>query len=443
MEVIVKKTWTKPLLLIALLAIALGLFACGGGGQQTTGGEGDVQQAEFVPALDTETACSITVAGAYSNFEALEAVFDLFKEYYPNVDLSYVKLDNYNQTIVTALEGDEAPNVFVCLPWMRNKPEYADVFAATENLADESLGIDLGCIREGLVLKNADGSVSMVPVFTTTLGVLVNEDLFAKEGIEIPKTYDELLAACEAFKAKGYASPLAGYMNDKMCYYMTYPDIAFEVSKNPDAVAALNSLEPEAGEYLRPSMERLEDFFTYDYLNKEVCGEIADDYESLIFRFFEGDIPMMIAQGDIASGTRKREAMSEAFTANPFKYSLHPMPFSQDSPIFLNLYSLSFSVNKNCENLDMTNEFMRFLVRPESLDLMASIKHLGTPCHGLTADEMYASFDEVDAEHTLYAEALGISDEAIVQMRAIAYQISMEGVSADEALANYGSYTNG
>lgn len=436
-----KKTLMRSLLVLAMLALTVGLFACGGGEQQPAGGEENAQQDEFTPALDTKTTCSITVAGSYSNFEALEAVFGLFKEHYPNVDLSYVKLDDYNQTIVTALESDEAPNVFVSLPWMRNKAEYNNVFAAAENLSDESLGIDLGCIREGLVLKDADGSVPMVPVFTTTLGMLVNEDLFEKEGIAIPQTYDELLAACKAFKEKGYKSPLAGYMNDRMCYYMTYPDITYEVSGDPDAIAALNSLKPEAGKYLRPTMERLADFFSHDYFNKEACAEITDDYESLIFRFFEGDIPMMVAQGDIASGTRKREAMSEAFSANPFKYSLHPMPFSEDSPVFLNLYSLSFSVNKNCENLDMTNEFMRFLIRPESLDMMAKIKRLGTPCHDLSSDEMYASFGNVDEKHTIYGEALGISDEAIVQMRAMSYKIFMEGLSVDEALANYGSYT--
>lgn len=438
-----KKTLVRPLVLLTMLALALGLFACGDSGQKTTGGEENAQKDEFVPALDTETTCSITVAGSYSNFEALEAVFDRFKEYYPHVDLSYVKLDDYNQTIATALESDEAPNVFVCLPWMHDKAEYEDVFAAAEDLSDESLGINLGCIREGLIIKDADGSVPMVPIFTTTLGMLVNEDLFEKEGIAIPQTYDELLAACKAFKEKGYISPLAGYMNDRMCYYMTYPDITYEVRDDPDAIAALNSLEPEAGEYLRPSMERLADFFSYDYFNKEACAEISDDYESLIFRFFEGDIPMMVAQGDIASGTGKREAMSEAFTAHPFKYSLHPLPFSEDSPIFLNLYSLSFSVNKNCDDLDMTNEFMRFLIQPESLDTMATIKRLGnpTPYHDLSSDDMYASFGKVDEEHTVYGETLGISDEAVVQMRAMSYKIFTEGLPTDEALANYGSYT--
>ena len=66
----------------------------------------------FTPALDTETACKISVVGSYDNFEALEAEFDRFNEYYPNVELSYTKIDDYNNAIATVLSGNDAPNVF-------------------------------------------------------------------------------------------------------------------------------------------------------------------------------------------------------------------------------------------------------------------------------------------------------------------------------------------
>ena len=45
--------------------------------------------AAFQPRLDTDTSCEITVIGSYSNFEALEAEFDSFNEFYPDVELSY------------------------------------------------------------------------------------------------------------------------------------------------------------------------------------------------------------------------------------------------------------------------------------------------------------------------------------------------------------------
>ena len=50
----------------------------------------------FAPALDATTSCHINVAGGYDNFEALETEFDRFNVYYPNVELMFTKVDDYN-----------------------------------------------------------------------------------------------------------------------------------------------------------------------------------------------------------------------------------------------------------------------------------------------------------------------------------------------------------
>ena len=41
------------------------------------------KEENFTPKLDTSTSCKISIVGSYSNFEALEAEFDRFKEYDP------------------------------------------------------------------------------------------------------------------------------------------------------------------------------------------------------------------------------------------------------------------------------------------------------------------------------------------------------------------------
>ena len=47
----------------------------------------------FRPALDTSIDCHINVIGGYSNFEALEAEFDRFMEYYPNLEMVFTKVE--------------------------------------------------------------------------------------------------------------------------------------------------------------------------------------------------------------------------------------------------------------------------------------------------------------------------------------------------------------
>ncbi len=74
--------------------------------------------------------------------------------------------------------------------------------------SDPALGLDLDCIRPNIILHTDDGNLPMVSVFATTYGMLVNEDLFKKEGLNIPGTYAELVEVCKAFHDKGYANPL-------------------------------------------------------------------------------------------------------------------------------------------------------------------------------------------------------------------------------------------
>ena len=106
-----------------------GLAACGPE-NQTDKGE------SFVPKLDKSTVCKISVVGSYSNFEALEAEFDRFKEYYPNVEMCYTKIDgDYNNMIATVLKGNDAPNIFFSSKAMIGNSAYDEVFAQMENLA--------------------------------------------------------------------------------------------------------------------------------------------------------------------------------------------------------------------------------------------------------------------------------------------------------------------
>ena len=168
-------------------------------------------EAGFTPALDTATDCRITVAGSYDNFEALEAEFDRFNEIYPNVQMNYVKLDDYNNMLGTVLDGNDNPNIFFSYAWMFGNKQYDPVFAHMEDLSDPALGLNLDCIRPGLINRDVEGKVLMVPVFSRTYGMLVNKALFEKEDIAIPATLTELMAACEAFRNKGYTSPMMGY----------------------------------------------------------------------------------------------------------------------------------------------------------------------------------------------------------------------------------------
>ena len=427
----------RLLCVILFICILVSLTACGGKPQEETA-------AGFKPSLDTSTSCSITVVGSYDNFEALEAEFDKFNEIYPNVQLSYVKLDDYNNVLGATLESNDKPNVFFSYTWMMGNEKYASVCAHMEELSDSALGLNLDCIRPGLLNHDAEGHVFMVPVFSRTYGMLVNNDLFEKEGLSIPTTWTELAAVCEAFRSKGYASPMMGYsLKSNTSTFMNtvaYPLFVATLAENPEALKLANALDPAAGEYMRPALEAVEQLIGNGCIDLDECDKIEDNYTKVILRFFEGDVPMMICPADTVSGTKKRESQSEAFSSAPFSYAFAPIPLTEDGGYFIDSPSVEFSVNKDCNDLEMTNEFMRFLVTNKALNEMASVKRLVTPTTDLSFDSVYAPFGQVPSDRILSPEALGIKDPLAVQIRVAAFQVGKGEITIDEAVAMYGSF---
>lgn len=406
--------------LFNLFLLAFGLSSCTG------------EKEEFKPKYDTNKEYQVNVVGHYGNFEAIEDEFVRFNNYYPNAKLTYTCLDNYKKIITTSLSSESPPDIFFAFPWMIDDPSYSEIFNFTEDFSNDSYGIDLSVIREELLSKK-NNEIPMLPIYVTTYGMMVNEDLFNKESISIPKTYDELIDACQAFKNKNYSNIMMGHTS-QILYPMFFPHFCSKIKDNSKAINELNELKKEAGEYLRDSLNLVNDFMSHDFINLEECSKLEDDYEAVIKRFFEGDVPMMLASGQTVSGTEKREKLSEAFLNNPFKYSLRPIPSTDKGGIFLSSVNLCFAVNKNSKNLEMTNEFMRFLIDDEELDNMSKIKRLMTPAKDMSLDNIYASFSDAEA---IAISSLGLNDTADQKVRTVGSKVAQGKISIDDAINSW------
>ena len=397
----------------------------------------------FKPSLDTSTSCHINIAGGYDNFEALEAEFDRFNEYYPEVELMFTKVDDYSNMIGMVLNGNGAPDIYVNYSWMYGRDQYQSSIDHAEDLSDPALGLDLDCIRSNIILNTQDGSLPMVPVFSNTYGMLVNNNLFEKEGLNVPTTYKELVEVCKAFREKGYDNPIMGFSQKEITSLFTltiYPFFCGTVASDEEAIRKLNSMDASAGEYMRPSLEKITQFLEDCSVDLDACGQIENNYDAVILRFFEGDVPMMTCSGDTVSGTKKREERSEGFIANPFTYTFAPVPMADEGAYFLDMPNLQFSVNKDSANLDMANEFLRFLITSRELNEMALSKGLVSPTKDLSFNGMYAAFGSVPESRILSPEVFGLTDDAVKQLRQAVYGVGTGAMTIDEAIAGYGSF---
>ena len=421
----------KTSYLIIASTMALLVTGCNGGGNKP-----------FVPNLDTETKCKIVVKGHYDNFEALDEQVHKFNTFYPNVDIDYEKVDNYTKedVINNLFVGDSAPDIyFINIGW-ESDSRYANLFRYAEDLADPNTGIDISAVREELVYKDKDGHAPFVPIFTNAYGMIVNEEIFSKNKLSIPKTYTQLIHVCNSLLELGYDSPIMSY--NASLYSLYFPYFLSTINGNKEAVDALNTLQASAGSYIKDGLEKAQDFNNYHFIDANKCKEeiAKDNTDGICLRFYKGDVPMMFTEVNRLSGSHKREASSEEYQNNPFKYSFQPIPTTDEGGYFFNTITLSFAVNKESKNLEMTNEFMRFLIRSQSLNEMNSSKRQVSPAKTLGDDKLFNSFKNVLKENrVLYNYTVGLSANADTQARKT-FDALRGGATVNEDIAGYGSY---
>ncbi|WP_026503828.1 ABC transporter substrate-binding protein [Butyrivibrio sp. NC3005] len=396
----------------------------------------------FVPKLDKSQSCSIKVYGSYSNFEALESEFDRFNEYYPNVELSYIYLDGYGDSIGNSLLSQEAPDIYCTFYWMWGNPSCSDIFESAADLAKEDTGIDFSCVRESLIRKTEDGQVLMAPVLATSFGMLVNIDLFEKEGINVPVTWNDFENICKELKEKGYSSPMMGYVSSSSGsfeYNFGYPSLVNAIIAEPSMRDGFNELDSQSGKVMRPCLEKIKKLVDSGYIDVSKCtNEISDNYDAAIMRFFEGDVPMLVCSADVASGTKKRESQSDKFLASPFEYKFYPVPFDDKGGFVIDTVAMNFSVNKNSPNKDMAMEFMRFLISNKELGNMASVKRLITTSKDLSLDSIYSALGNTPSERVICSTKAGINDNAVKQFRYAAHHVLLGDMTVDEAIEKFG-----
>ncbi len=102
--------------------------------------------------------------------------------------------------------------------------------------------------------------------------------------------------------------------------------------------------------------------------------------------------------------------------------------------------NLQFSVNKDSQNLNVANEFMRFLITSEQLNEMAQKKGLMSPTRGLSFNSMYAAFGTVPEGMIVSPEEFGLTDDAVIQLRQAVYGVGTGEMTIDEAISDYGTF---
>ena len=141
---------------------------------------------------------------AEANKIAIDQVLANFSKAYPNIKIEVDSVENetYKTKIKTAIAANEAPDVFYTWAGGFSQPfvDAKKLLDLTPYLKD---GTEKKLVGGSLTYMTYNGKVYALP-FSIWGGIFYcNKELFQKNNVKIPDTFDELLTAVKAFRAKG------------------------------------------------------------------------------------------------------------------------------------------------------------------------------------------------------------------------------------------------
>lgn len=287
--------------------------------------------------------------------KAFEELIEGFKQEHPDVTVKWNIFDHegYKSAIRNFLTAD-APDIAAWYAGNRMAPfvnaglfdDVTDVWAA--NGLDESL-------KSAALSMTMDGKKWGVPYTYYQWGIYYRKDLFDTNGIQPPKNWAELLAACETLKAAGITPfaigtkalwPTGGwfdYLNLRVNGYEFHMDLT--AGKVPYTDPKVKAVFDKWGELVRPG------YF--------IENHAAIDWQDAIPLFVQGKAAMYL-MGNFAVAAMKEGGLTDAQIGFLQFPEITPgIPMAEDAP------TDTLHIPTNAKNKEDARKFLAYLSRAE------------------------------------------------------------------------------
>lgn len=341
-------------IIMALFAVALviGLTACGG----SSGNGGDKKTLRIAMGSPGEAM-----------IKAWEQIGKNYEAQHPGtkVEFTYQDDDLY-QTIglPNLLNGKNAPDLYFEWAGHRLETRVQDGFAAdiTQQLQDSGLK---DMFNEGdFKGMSVDGKTYMIPTAGDVSNVMwYNKKMFADNGIQPPKTWDEFMAACAKLKAAGITPIVAGNKDLWVAGNWIGHLISRVVGEQAYADALLLKQPFNSPDFAK-AYGYVKQLWDNKYINDSV-NSIADNEADVAF--FNGQAAMHPIGSWLVSS-----AIEEAPDLDLGYFNLPEMPGGKgDQSSVIGILN-GFIVNAKSENKDLAIDFMKLYSSSESSKLLAA-----------------------------------------------------------------------
>ena len=360
----------KIISLLLVLVMMLGLVACGKADAPAADAPAADAPAADAPAADAGDGArpfegrTLTIAhGHHAYADAYNAQFAAFEEKYGctiEVEMLSENADEQESLMLTRAATGTLPDVFPS-----NVGAKLQEFDPASNILDLAGQPFLDAVVEDFLpaVDGPNGEIYGVPSRTVNVaGVFYNKRVYAELGLEIPETWDEFLANCEAIKQSGVATPIAAAYDAAAGRQILFLSQYFYVKdENPDFAQQYQNREVELHEnasYVRGA-EKLAQIYELGYINDDPLAMSFDDSA------------IAIAEGSHVHTFARTNLISQVVSLCPDyidDVGFFPLPDLDASNRGVAVWlPTCWCISKNSENQDMALALLEFLISDEGL----------------------------------------------------------------------------
>ena len=249
----------------------------------------------------------LTISWYYSSGggDTWERAIKLYKKENPDVKINEVhtSFPQMQKNASLTLQADDAPDVamynqgtssvgnLASQGILADLSEYADKYGWTDTLPESIQTVAKSKADDGGVMSS-DGEWYGVPINGEFVLAYYNQDMFDKNGIAIPETFDELESAMQQFVDKGI-TPVAFEGNETASQHLWYQLVLSKA--NRQFVDDYQSYEHDVDFSSEPftyAANKFSEWVQKGYLPSNSGGLVAED---MITQFCAGEYPIMFS----------------------------------------------------------------------------------------------------------------------------------------------------
>ncbi|CQR48451.1 Multiple sugar-binding protein precursor [Paraliobacillus sp. PM-2] len=345
---------------------------------------------------------------AYNPESTRTTYLQMLDEKLPNIEIEFefVALDNFNNVLNAQLQAGEGPDII-------------EVGGEAKLLAKANYLLDLSdkdftskYVDAGLKPYSVDGGIYATPLQSWFEGIFYNKTIFEENGVEVPKTWDELIAISKKLAENGVKPQTMGAQSWEPMMKQSIGLVNNEFyadEANSDFDNKFNEGEAKLAEAWLPAVKEWSKIIDEEILTDDMLGL---SYDQALDQF---------ATGKAAMWESGPWAVPTILEKNPdIEIGMFPIPGTEEGPGWLiGGPGSALAINANSDYIDEAIQVLELTATEEAQLALVEDNAGSSFLEGVEVDlgEIYTDSEEAFKAGNVYAPwtAVWTSGNPIVQ----------------------------